>query len=182
MRARLSGIGLTVLAAFVAAGLLGSPGEPEATKAGGKLRIGTYKSRVVAMAYAGCEIHERQLEKLRLEHQKAKEAKDGAKVKELEEKGKDQQNLRHMQVFGNAPIHDLLATIPEILQEEARKARVDIIVRQEDIAYREPSVELVDMTESLARRIQPKEERLKKIWEIEKHPPLPLEEFPIEED
>ncbi len=183
MSGRRIGIGLICLAGSLgclAAGVLASPGEPEAAKTGAKIRIGTYRSRAVALAFGRSELFSDQMKKLMLQHDRAKEAKDEVTVKALEKQGSEQQNLRHMQVFGNAPIHDILVHLQDALQEEAPKGGLDLIVRDIDIAYRGPSVELVDITDALVQRFQPTEETLKQVRDIDNHPPLPLQVFPID--
>lgn len=63
-----------------------------------------------------------------------------------------------------------------------REAQVDLVVRDVDIAFRGDDVELVDLTAALVEIFDPSAETLRVIEELSKHPPVPLESFPIEHD
>ena len=87
-----------------------------------------------------------------------------------------------MQVFGNAPIQDMLAHMQPALDAQARAKKLDLIVRDVDIAFKNDAVELVDITQGLVDSCQPTKETLNMIEQMKHHPPLPLEQFPIDED
>jgi len=90
------------------------------------------------------------------------------------------QHLRHLQVFGNAPIHDILREMGSAIEEEARKVGADLVVRDVDVAFRGEGVEVVDITSSLVERFEPTEKTRSMIADLKTHPPIPLEEMPAD--
>lgn len=153
-----------------------------AAPAEARLRAGVYDSRAVALSYLRSRLHTARLDALLKDAEMAKRCDDKARVEALEAQGRAGQHLAHMQVFGNAPIPDILEDLEETLRAEAEKHRLALIVRDVDIAWRGESLQVVDVTEALVMRFEPGKETLKIIKEIALHPPLPLEQFPIEED
>ena len=170
-------IGLLVMSAMRA--------EPAAGDAAGQavkpVRVGVFDSRAVALAYyrkfyQSPEFTAR-LKKLKDEHARAKAAGDDEKAKRLESEGRGEQARSHSQVFGSAPIDDIMAKIKEQLPAVAKRAGVDVIVSKWSLAYRSPDAQFVDVSEPLAKLFQPDENTLKMIRDIAKHPPLSAEEL-----
>jgi len=146
-----------------------------------KLRVGTYDSRAVALAWGRSKAGHQAVERATAEHKQAKAEGSEVKAREIEKRMEALQNLRHMQVFGNAPIHDMLESMKDIVSDEARKAGVDLVVRDIDIAFRTDDVTCVDLTGALVDRCDPTDQTREIIRQMKLHPPLPLEIFPIEE-
>jgi len=124
-------------------------GAPKAADSQSKIRIGTYDSRFVALAFYRAENGKRMREflgNLNLELQKAREAKDENKLKELEAKGPAFQNLMHQQVFGNLSIPNVMETIKDRLPAIAKKTGVMLIVSKWEIQNSGPEIEPVDLT------------------------------------
>jgi Skp family chaperone for outer membrane proteins len=120
-----------------------------AADAQSKIRIGVYDSRFVALAFYRAENMKKVrdfMESLNLELQKAKEANDEKKVKELEAKGPAFQNLMHQQVFGNLSIPNVMGTIKDQLPAIAKKMGTSLIVSKWEISYSGPEIETVDLT------------------------------------
>lgn len=114
-----------------------------------KIRLGTYDSRFVALAFYRAENMKRvrdSMGNLNLELQRAKEAKDEKKLKELEAKGPAIQNLMHQQVFGSLSIPNVMETIKDELPVIAKKAGVTLIVSKWEIQYSGPEIETIDLT------------------------------------
>lgn len=147
---------------------------------GAGLRVGTYDSRAVALAWlrSGADTA---VQDAMEEHRKAKEEKDEPRARAVEQRMEWLQNLRHMQVFGNAPIPDVVERMRDTIAEEAKKAKVQLVVRDIDIAWRAEGTTLVDLTEALVDRCHPSAETRKMAREMKDHPPIPLERFPIDE-
>jgi hypothetical protein len=159
--------------------------EPVAGDAAGQaakpVRVGTFDSRAVALAYyrkfyQSPEFTAR-LKKLKEEHAQAKAAGDEEKAKRLESEGRGEQARSHSQVFSSAPIDEIMAKIKDQLPAVAKQAGVDVIVSKWSLAYRSPDAQFVDVTEPLAKLFQPDENTLKMIRELPKHPPLSTEEL-----
>ena len=144
---------------------------------GAKVRIGTYDSRALAMAYYRSKAFLRQIEDMRAEYEKAKAAGDEKRVKELESAGSAQQELMHKQGFGTWPVANMLERIKEKMPEIAEQADVEVIVSKWDIAYQRSGVEFVDVTDRMVEPFDPDEETLRMIKEIQEQNPVSLEEL-----
>jgi hypothetical protein len=176
---------LVVLGALI--GVMGaSPAaEPAAKDAAGQgvkpLRVGTFDSRAVALAYYRKHLRSPEftahIKKLKEERDRAKAAGDNQKAKRLEAEGRAGQEHTHSQVFGSAPIDEILAKIKDRLPEIAKQAGVDVIVSKWNLAYRSPDAKFVDVTEPLAKLFQPDEGTMKLLRELPKHQPLSAEEL-----
>jgi hypothetical protein len=159
--------------------------EPAAGDAAGQsgksMRVGTFDSRAVALAYYRkfCKSPEftARMKKLKEEHDQAKAAGDDAKAERLEAEGRGGQAHTHAQVFGSAPIDEILTKIKDRLPEIAKQAGVDLIVSKWTITYRSADARFVDVTEPMAKLFQPDEATLKMIREVPKHQPLSAEEL-----
>ncbi|MHB9028549.1 MAG: hypothetical protein ACYC9O_07265 [Candidatus Latescibacterota bacterium] len=135
------------LIAFLA-GILLFSGSVAAAEPPARIRIGTFDSRFVALAYYrsdGMKTIREFRTKLEEELLKAREANDEKKVKALEAQGPALQNLLHQQVFGNLSIPNVMRTIADRLPEIAKKNGVTLIVSKWDIPY-SAGIEPVDLT------------------------------------
>ncbi|UCD29259.1 MAG: hypothetical protein JSV03_01915, partial [Planctomycetota bacterium] len=146
-------------------------------KAGGKtkIRIGTFDSRAVAVAYVRSDIHQRYLKGLMAERDKAQKAGNTKRVKELEAKGKAMQQRVHRQGFGHARIDDILEHLRKEIPGIARKAGVDVVA--EETLYHDSSVEIVDITDFMIEPFNPSKKTRNIIKDLLKHPPLKDEQL-----
>ena len=172
-------VGMSAMRAEPAAGdAAGQPAKP--------MRVGTFDSRAVALAYYRKFYRSPEfvasLKKLKEEHDRAKAAGDEEKAKRLEAEGRGGQEHSHSQVFGSAPIDEIMAKIKDQLPNVAKQAGVGLIVSQWSIAYRSPDAQFVDVTEPLAKLFRPDESTLKMIRDLPKHQPLSAEELKKHED
>lgn len=168
-------VGFTFVLAFLA--LTNRAAErPEADIA--KIRIGTYNSRAVALAYGRSEIHKQAVAKLYQDYQRAVKLDDQARMAELKKLGSASQDKRHRQVFGSAPIDDILETMKEELPRIQAKAGVTRIMRECPTG---PEYEAVDVTSLMVAFFKPDEKTLKYIEDLKKHPPLRDDQFPIKD-
>ena len=146
--------------------------------ASGKVRIGTYDSRSLAIAYAGSTQFNQWLGNLRAEHDRAKAAGDQQRAAALEAEGKAQQKLMHMQGFSTAPVTNILDQIKDQLPSVKEQAGVSALVSKWDktalAAY--PNAEKVDVTVALVTRLHPSELQRQRAMEILKHDPIPLDQ------
>ena len=139
------------------------------------LRVGTYDSRAVTVAFAASKIFDRQLQHLMQERQKAKAAGDEEKIKQLESKGEGRQKQFHRQGFGTAPVDDILENIKDELPGIAKQA--DVIVSKWAITYSTPGTEFVDVTDLIVAPFEPGERTKRYIRELRSRPPAPPEEI-----
>jgi Skp family chaperone for outer membrane proteins len=147
-----------------------------------KIRIGIYDSRLVALAFYRADNMKRIRDfmgNLNLELQKAREAKDDKKTKELEAKGPAFQNLLHQQVFGNLSIPNVMETIKDRLPAIAKKTGVTLVVSRWEIQYADPEIETVDLTFQLVDIFNLDDTTRKMIEEGKKQnqEPVPVEQL-----
>lgn len=149
---------------------------------GSKVRVGTFDSRALAMAYYRSETFRHRTDGLMAEYAKAKAAGDKKRVTELEAKGPAQQKLMHKQGFGTWPVDNILEKIEGKIPEVAKQSNLDVIVSKWNIVYQRSGVEFVDVTDLMVKPFGPDEKTLKIIADIQKKPPVPLEELKNHQD
>lgn len=150
-----------------------------------KPRIGTYDSRVVAMAYCfspACEAAEgKTVAACNTELAKAKATGDKKQVAAVEAKYSDlikAQIRRHKQVFSIAPIDDVLVHIKDQMPDIAKAAGVSLIISKWDKKALDQyaGAEVVDVTEAMAKALHAPDENLKAALELRRKAPIPLEQ------
>ena len=161
------------LATYTAA-LADGPGR-EAEKA--ELRVGTFDSRAVAVAFIRSGMFEQEFKQMMEEHKKAKAAGDDETVKKLEAQGKAGQERAHRQGFGTAPVDEILQRIKDKLPGIAKKSSVDVIVSKWAVTYSTPGARFVDVTDLIVEPFEPDEKTKRVIRELCDTPPVPLEEI-----
>jgi hypothetical protein len=144
------------------------------------LRVGTFDSRAVAVAYAGSEKFDQYLGSMREKYDKAKEEGNEKVIKELEAWGPASQQVMHQQVFSIASVAEYLEKVKAELPKIAEEAGVDVIMSKWEIAYKNPSIEIVDVTSHLVKLFNPDEKTLETIETIPKQDPMPLLELLLE--
>jgi Skp family chaperone for outer membrane proteins len=147
-----------------------------------QIRVGTYDSRLVALAFYRADNMKRIsdfMDNLNLELQKAQEAKDDKKLKDLEARGPAFQNLMHQQVFGNLSIPNVIETIKDRLPAIAKKTGVSLVVSKWEIQYADPEIETVDLTFQLVDIFNLDDTTRKMIEEgnIKNQEPVPVEQL-----
>ena len=163
-------VGLICVVLAVAVWVFAAADQPARTSSNTKVRVGTFDSRAITMAYIHSEVHDRYLKKLMAERNKAKKNGNTQRVKELEAQGKAMQRKVHRQGFGHARIDDILEHIKKDYPQIARKAGVDVIA--EEILYHNSAVEIVDITDYMIEPWNPTEQTHKMIKDLRKHPPI----------
>ncbi len=141
------------------------------------VRVGTFDSRAVAIAYSHSDLNKRELEAVTAEYERAKAEGNTAKVAEIDREMEARQERRHEQGFGTASVDDLLDPIRSQLPEVAAKAGVDVIVSQWDVVYRRTGVDLVDVTDLVVEPFHPNAKALEYIRGIRDKKPVPVEEL-----
>jgi len=161
-----------------------APAVPMAAQPAAKIRIGTFDSRLVAMAYYRSAPAMAKLQSLRNELQEASATKDLKRVEELEAMGPAYQNLVHQQVFGNLSIPNVLATVQDSLPAVASKAGVDLLVSKWELHCNASQAELVDVTQQMIDLFDVDEATRKSLAkDMHDMPgPLPVEELLLHND
>ena len=144
------------------------------------LKIGVYDSRGIAIAWANSAEFQQRMAKLRAEHDQAVTKGDSAQARKLEQEGQAMQVRLHQRGFSTAGAGDLLAKVADKLPGVAREVGVVLIVSKWEMPYRDPSVEVVDVTLPLARLFGLDERTLKGLDELAKQLPVPFDELSLD--
>jgi hypothetical protein len=176
MKRLMSGFIVLILAALGTAGMarLGTPTTAPAAPPANMVRIGTYDSRAVAVAFGRSGLWKQQLAAKMDEQRQAKAAGDKKKLDELEAWGAAEQRRLHRQGFSTEPVDNILKQIADELPQVANDIRVVAIVRQAD--WRDDGqVELIDVTDRLVQCFNPDEKTQKIIADLRARPPVDLD-------
>lgn len=157
------------VAAVGAAGLMAAAETGDAA-APAKVRVGTYDSRAIAVAYAASELNPVR-EKMK-EYEAAKQAGDKSKMAELQSWGKSHQRMLHFQGFGRVPVAELLAPVKEGVARVAADRKLSIIVMECNFAAGD--VEIVDVTDELVELFHPTAKTRETVRELRKVEPISL--------
>jgi ABC-type amino acid transport substrate-binding protein len=139
-----------------------------------KVRVGTFDSRAIALAYARSAMFAPVMKDWKDKYEKAKAEKNEQIIKECEAWGPTYHQLQMLQGFSIASVADILEKVKDDLSKIAQEVGVDIIVSKWEVAYKNPSVEIVDVTSHLVKLFNPDEQTLKLIEGLLKQPPMPL--------
>jgi hypothetical protein len=174
MKASAFGFGLTTLVVGLA-GLVVSVGAQDATSSTKRdvIRIGTYDTRAIAVAWAASK-HNDLADKFK-ELEAAKKANDSKRITELEAWGRSHQQVLHFQGFGRVPVDDLLRPVQASMQELLAAKNLSAITMQCDLVAER--VEVVDVTMDLVRLFEPAEKTLKWVEQLRDKEPLSLAEL-----
>ena len=176
-RARLGFAGMLAVAALaVASSALARQREAgTATPATDRVRIGTYDSRAVAIAYGRSNAFLNRVNHLREQHKRATGAGDQKAVDRLAQEAQALQLRIHLQGFSNAPVDDILALVSDRLPEIAQRRGVAAVFSLAN--YRDDArVEMVDVTDDLTALFEPDEQTQKVIADLKRQAPLPIEQ------
>jgi len=139
-----------------------------------KIKIGTYNSRCVALAWGRSKEQLGELNKLYAECKKAKDAND-KNYQKLKDELMIKNQQMHLQVFSNARIDNIIEEIRPRLGEIAKNAGVVMIVEEPVYKNAEADIELVDVTMLMANEFKPDEKTLEMIKNLPKSKPLSFE-------
>jgi hypothetical protein len=168
---------LIVVFAIVAQASTLQSEQPKNDLSNSKVRVGTFDSRALAIAYYRTESFASHMQGLIAEHKKADDSGEKERVKKLEDELNATQELIHKQGFSTWPVDNILITIEEKIPELAKQLEVDLIISKWDICYQRSGIELIDVTLDMVKLINTNEQILKMIEDLIKQPPLSLEEF-----
>jgi hypothetical protein len=154
--------------------------EPDNQQPDAGVRVGTFDSRAVAIAYYRSMEFQKVLGEKRARQSKAKQASDAAAVQLLEAEGRQLQGLINRQGFGNAPIGEVIKRIEDELPKVAKRVGVDVIVSQWDVVFQKSDTSFVDVTDQLVQLFKADKKTLEVIAAIRKTRPVPVSELHID--
>lgn len=140
-----------------------------------ELRIGTYDSRAVAIAYANSAVGRSDSAKLQEQMKAAQASGDEKQIGVIKQKGSAMQQLRHLQGFSTGSVADIMEAIKASLPALAQQANVQMIVSKWDVNYAAPAVQLVDVTDQVVALFHPTPQGMKWIEQLREHPPISME-------
>ena len=140
------------------------------------LRVGTFDSRAIAHAYGLSEMAKPMVSDMRKKYILSK--KEGNEELKIELKALQQ--VMQQQAFSVACVADILEKVESELPKVAKEAGVDIIVSKWEVMFKNPSIEIVDVTSHLVRLFNPGDSGLKEIESLKEQPPVPLLELLLE--
>ncbi|HEU5162942.1 MAG TPA: hypothetical protein VFV54_07345 [Thermoanaerobaculia bacterium] len=137
------------------------------------IRIGIFDSRAVALAFYNSAEGRKERESFFAQHRSARDQKRAA---ELEALGAARQQLMHQQVFSNGSILNLNGALRGAFESVAKETGVALIVSKWEVAWRDPAVEYLDVTDALVDRLQPDANVRGMMSSVKAQEPLPLAE------
>ena len=167
---------IVLLAALLTLGAVTTLGvyqTKEGAASAGKVRIGIYDNRSIAVAYAASKYNP--VKEKKAAHEKAKAAGDQETVKQLEAWGEHHQRILHFQGFGRVPVADLLEPVKDGVRDLARRRSLAAITMACDFSAE--NVELVDVTEDLVKLYDPSEKTLATAREVRSIKPADLDKI-----
>jgi len=145
-----------------------------------KLRVGTFDSRCIAIAYGRSDEFIKEIDSIKTEVVKAKEEGNVQRVEELEKLGATRQFLMHQQGFSNGSIINIMAKLKEIFPTISAENNVQMILSKWEVMFADESIEFVDITDQLVDYFNPDEETRKILGQIKLIDPVAIEEISIE--
>jgi len=145
-------------------------------------KIGVYDSRIITFAWSRSAFFSEHQKKFAQQSDSAQKSKDTARIKELSIHAMSYQHLLHQMVFGSGSISAIMELVRDKIPEIAKQASVCMIVSKFELNYKDPSCEIVDLTDQIAQLFKPTENIDKMAGEIKKEEPVPLEDLDIEQE
>ena len=138
------------------------------------VRIGTYDSRSVAVAYAGSPKHEAEIIQFDEALKKAKKQGDTQQIKKADRAVWEFRHRTHRQAFGTWPVDDILKQYPKAVEQVKKNANVTVLVSKWDkkTLAKYKDAEKVDVNEQLVDAMKPKKRQRRSALGMGKHKPL----------
>jgi len=144
------------------------------------VKIGIYDSRAVAIAYSNSDSFQKDIGNLMTQYKKAKEENNTKLVEALEKEGQFQQQLLHEQTFSVGTVSNIIDKIKDKLQEIAKNTGVSLIISKWEVAYKDPSLEYIDVTSQIVDLFSPSKQTLKWIKDLQQQTPIPIDKISID--
>ena len=141
-----------------------------------KIRIGTFDSRCVAIAYGRTDFL-KNIGNLRQEQEKAKAEGNEARAKELEKLGPNLQFIMHQQGFSTGSVINIMEKIKDKIPEIAKKNNVKLILSKWELFYHDESLEIIDITDQIVNLFNLDEQSRNIVESIKKMEPVPIEQI-----
>lgn len=144
------------------------------------LKLGTYDSRVVTLAFSRSELFKKVAESFS-DPEGIMQSNDSAKMAVFFCKIFTKQYILHQQVFSRGTTANVLDLLKDQLPQLAKDEGVSAIVSKWELTFVSPDIEVIDLTMPLSRLFKPTGDFDQMVTEIQKVDPIPLEELTVEE-
>jgi hypothetical protein len=139
--------------------------------------LGTFDSRLLALAYYRSSAFADRTGTARVAHARALDAGDPEAARRIEREMSDLQSQAHRQTFGQAPVPEILALVEDAIPALARSAGVQAVASRWDLVWQEPNAAFPDLSFLLAETFHPDAETLNMMKDIAGKSPLPPQEL-----
>ena len=139
------------------------------------IRVGVYDSRAVAILYYQGSEFRTEIKSMHKQLKEAKEKKDSATIKMLEEKGSLMQKIAHDKGFGRGSVIEIIEkyeNFKEMAKLLAEKENLSLILSKWELNYSADNVLTVDITEQLLKALGASQKLLKMIDQMKDKPPI----------
>ena len=144
-----------------------------------KLRIGTFDSRCVALAYGRSADFMQLRDSIETVYSKAQADSNKEIIEEIEQFKPTIQVLLHQQVFSNGSINNILEKIKDKFSPLAKDNNVKMILSKWEIPFADDSFEYIDIKDLLVAMFNPDDATKKIIDNIKAMEPIPIEKISI---
>jgi hypothetical protein len=145
------------------------------------LKIGTFDSRIVVLAYSRSDLFNERMNQMRETGEEIMQSNDTAKKIENAYKMFTWQYLLHQMVFCSGSTAAILDLVKDKLPQVAKEAGVSVITSKWELTFADPSAEIFDLTMPVAKLFNPKENIEAMAKDLTKQAPIPLSDFTVEE-
>ncbi len=173
---------LLLTIAGAAAAILASSSPAQEPGETSTLRVGTFDSRAVAIAFYRSPPFQERVAGLLTESRAARESGDAWRVMQIEKYKPAMSHRMHQQGFSTGSVREIMQELDTELQRVAEDAGVSVIISRWEVAFSNPAVELIDVTPQVVALIDSSEEALAMIRDIQESEPVPWEQLLAHEE
>jgi len=136
-----------------------------------KVRVGTYDSRLIAVAYYNSKLFKLPSE-AREKMKVAKEKNDTATMSSIGKEMTLRQRYMHEQAFGKASVCYLIEEIKDKVSDFTKNENLDFIVSKWEMSFTNPNFEVVDITLKLANLFEPLKDMKEMMSDLNNNEPV----------
>ena len=136
-----------------------------------KVRVGSYDSRLIAVAYYNSKLFKLPAE-VREKMKAAQEKNDTVTISAISKEMPLRQRYMHEQGFGKASVCYLIEEIKDKVAEYVKKEKLDFIVSKWEMSFINPNYEVVDITLSLSNLFEPSMDMKKMMTDLNSNDPI----------
>jgi len=144
-----------------------------------KIRIGTFDSRCIAIAYGRSADFMKLRDSIETIYSKAKVDSNKQIIEEIDQFKPTMQVLLHQQVFSNGSVINILEKVKGKFPAIAKENNLKMILSKWEIMFANESIDLIDITDQLVAIFNPDEATSKIIDNIKSMEPVPIEKISI---